>query len=407
VSDLVAEVNLWVGLAAELADVLDDAAALLADPGDGEAAVRQFVDEALNRLDPVDMARLATAFQGVAAANAQSARAPVAGLLAPALRRAAAGVSAIAASPGLAALRTAMAALPPGPAHRALMAADAELARAIAGWSRLEDDIDEVAGTLFERLLDYEQAELLDGGSVLAPLMQAPATVPALKAAIRPALEDSVREPLLALALAFQKLAPYLQAMAAGLSALVRAAHGKMGAITGTDGIAGVTGSIDTLVERLRGFDLEPVSAPIGAIHRRVAEGLAALSPAGLEPAIANANAAMGRLLDLGRLLSDAEVRELDSRYRGAVHALLQVDPVALAGRQLDPLFEDLMALVLPLFELPARLRGLSDAAVAALGAALMLELAKVEQAFDAMLNAIPLDGGGGSVSVSASVSVG
>jgi hypothetical protein len=67
------------------------------------------------------------------------------------------------------------------------------------------------------------------------------------------------------------------------------------------------------------------------------------------------------------------------------------------------------MVIVLPLFELPARLRELSDAAVAALGGALLAELAKVEAAFDAMLNAIPLDGGGGgaSISVSASVSVG
>jgi len=407
VTDLVAEVQLWVGLAAELADVLDDAAALFANPGDGESAVRDFVDEALDRLDPVDMARLAAAFAGVAAANTRNTREAVAGLVAPALRRAGTAAAAIAPSAGLAALRAATAALPAGTARAEVMAADAALAEALAGWGRLEDDIDEVAGALFERMLDYAQSEVLDGGSVLAPLMQAPASVPALKAAIRPALEDAVREPLLALALGFQKVSPYLVGMAGGLSALVRVSHAKVNALTGADGLGGVTGSIDTLVERLRGFDLEPVSAPIGVIHARIAGGLAALSPAGLAPAIANANAAMGRLLDLGELLPEAQVRALDNAYRSAVQALLRLDPVALVGGKLDPLFEELMALVLPLFELPARLRALSDAAVAALGAALLLELAKVEQAFDAMLNAIPLDGGGGSVSISASVSVG
>lgn len=409
VTDLVAEVNLWVGLAAELATVLDDAAALFANPGDSEAAVRAYVEEALDRLDPVDLAQLGTAFAAVAEANQRNSRAAVAAAVAPALRRVGSAAAAIAASPGRAALSKAIAGLPAGSARAELIAADVGLASALVGCKRLEDDIDEVAGALFERMLDYEQAELLDGGSVLAPLMQAPQTIPTLKAAIRPALEDAVREPLLALSAGFEKIAPYLAGMAGGLAAVVRAAHAKVDAISGTEGLGGVTGSIDTLVDRVRNFDLAPVSAPLAAVHANLVDGIAALSPDGLAPAITAANKAMGDLLNLGELLPATEINSLDKKYLSAVQQLKKVDPVALVGGQLDPLFKDLMAVVLPLFDLPARLRGLSDAAVAALGTALLAELAKVEAAFDSMLNAIPLDGGGGSgsISVSASVSVG
>ena len=410
VQDIVTEIQTWVGFAAELSDVLDDAAALFSSPGDGEQVVREFVDSALDRLDPLQMADLATAFATVIAANQRNERAAVAAVICPALREADAGATALAKSAGLKALTAVVTTLPAGPASAGVKAAHAAAMDSLASWNRVRDDIDEVAGALFERLQDYAQADVIEGGSVLAPFMKPPQTVAQLKATIRPALEDAVREPLLALNAALAAISPYLAGMAGGLSQLIGAAHNKVEAITGEAGIGGVVESIDTLVDQLRSFDLAPISDPLNAVFARIEAGVAGLSPEGLEDAIDGANAAVKGLLDLGRLVPDAQVRALDSQYRAAVQKLLALDPSAVISAELDPLFENLMAGVLPLFELPKRLRGISDAAVAALTGSVGAELGRVEQAFDDMLRAIPLQDTGGpgtSVSVSASVSVG
>jgi len=407
ITDIVGEVQAYVGLANDLRAVLEDAAAMFGAPGDGEQAVQQFVEEALDRLDPLDIAALAAAFDAVAAANERNQRSALAGRIAPALRSADSAAQALAAHAQLGALGAAVDTLAGDAETRA---AHAGFRKALGSWQQVRDDIGEVAGALFERLEDYQLAEIIDGGSVLDPLMQRPATIPALKAAIRPALEEAVREPLLTLNAALQAISPYLAGMSGGLAALIGAAHAKVDAITGAQGVGGVVDSVDTLVDQLRNLDLTPISDPLDAVFGRLEAGVAKLAPDGLAVAIDGANAAIEGLFDLGRLIPADQISALDGQYRGAVQRLLQLDPSVAISAELDPVFETLMANVLPLFDLPKRLRAISDAAVATLTTSLKGELAKVEAKFDEMLHAIPLqDTGtpGASVSVSASVAVG
>jgi hypothetical protein len=407
ITDIVKEVTTYVDLAHDLRDVLTDAAALFSSPGDGEQAVRDFVEEALDRLDPLAIADLSAAFDAIAAANARSRRDAIAGRLVPALRQADAGAMALAGHAQLGALSAAVTGLADDPETRA---AHAAFRASLESWKRVRDDIDEVAGALFERLEDYQLAEIIDGGSVLDPLMQRPATIPALKDAIRPALEEAVREPLLALNAALAAISPYLAAMAGGLAALIGAAHAKMDSITGAQGVGGVVGSLDTLVDQLRNFDLAPISDPVDAIVGRVQGGVESLALDGLGTAIDGANQTVQGLFELDRIIPADQISALDGQYQGAVQRLLQLDPSAVISGELDPTFKALMADVLPLFDLPADIRELSDAAIAALAGSLTVEVKKVEAAFDAVLRAIPLqDTGGGkaSVSVSASVAVG
>ncbi|MGH6917167.1 MAG: hypothetical protein ACREJ0_05625, partial [Geminicoccaceae bacterium] len=84
--EFAAAVEAPLELLGDLRDLLQDAAALLADPGDASAAVDAMLDETLARLDTFDMALLADGFAATAAAAASIQRDAMVAPLAPALR---------------------------------------------------------------------------------------------------------------------------------------------------------------------------------------------------------------------------------------------------------------------------------------------------------------------------------
>jgi flagellar biosynthesis component FlhA len=110
-------------------------------------------------------------------------------------------------------------------------------------------------------------------------------------------------------------------------------------------------------------------------------------------------------------LLDQASIDALDATYAGVLAKIEALSPSKVIASTLDPLYEQLLSTIVPVLEMPARLRALVDIAARDLGDELLSELVRVEEAFDRMLQAIPLDGGGsgasGSVGISARASAG
>jgi hypothetical protein len=193
------------------------------------------------------------------------------------------------------------------------------------------------------------------------------------------------------------------------MAELLAAIHQKLDLLTGAGGVGGVVGSIEGAADLLRNLDLSPITDPLDAVFARLETAVAAVNPAPLGVALEAAADAVVDLLDLSTVIDPAAVAQLDAAYDTAVGKLRPLRPSAVVADVLDPVYEDLLADVLPLLDLPAMLQELLVTAQASLGAEVTAELARVEVAFDDMLRAIPFGrtSGGVSVSVSVEASVG
>lgn len=407
----------WVELVAETRGVLEHMAAMLADPGDIEGALDELVASIVDRLDLVEMDSLASRFAGLAATVGSVER----GVLAPRMTRA---------------LRQAQAAVPPAlagddtrrvvEAGRAFPLAQLTASRSIPvrdrlivaverlvglcdgitaadpAWQALSADIDVRAPRLEADLGTYARLSVIDGQHVFADCIVPTATRAELKASVAAAVRDGLELPVTVLFGLFTRLAPLVGVVAAGLADLIGAIHAKLDLVTGAGGVGGVVDAIEEAADLLRNLDLSPLTDPLDAIHTRLTTVVAAVDPAPLAAALEAVVEAVTDLLDLSTILDPALVAQLDATYAEALDKLRSLSPSVLVATTLDPVYEDLLADILPLLDLPGALRELLAAAQATLSGDLKAQLARVEAAFDAVLRALPF----GPLSLKASVSV-
>lgn len=406
----------WIGLLADARDLMQRAATLLDQPGDAAASVRQIVDEALGKLDAVEMARLDAPFSAVASAVAAIERDALARDLSQAFQTAAAHGSVLLNSAELAALIQMARAFPledwrsrrKTPARDRLvaaltnlLAASDRLDAARGPWAQLNPRLSEAAGAIQERLLDYYRVSQLQGAGVFADFLAPPKTAAALKEHLRAALEDALKEPLTALVTAFGALSPYVRLMAEGLSEILGAVHAKFGALLGEGGIGGTVNSIEHAANLLRGINLQPITQPLDQLYQRIENVLDAIDPAPLRALLEAARDAVVNLLNLSLLVNQGEIDQLDEAYAESVAKIGQLAPSAVISQTLDPVYEKLLREILPILALPQRLRASLEKTGKTLHDDAVRELARVEQAFDQMLRDIPFGSGGATAGLS------
>lgn len=421
--ELAAAVEAPIELLGDMRDLLRDAAALVSDPGDAATAVGALLNDAVARLGTVEMAALAAGFAATAAAHAGIQRAAVVAPLAPALRAAAMAAPAALAGPG-ARLERALATLPQGAldiardtpatrraraAARRLMALRGALARAAEAWGPLGQRLGVQAGELEARLADYQRLLTVEGGGAFAGMTAAvPPDRAALQAAVRAALEEEVAAPLRVLQAGFAALAPWLGGLATGLSDLLDAIAGKLDGVLGDAGLGGAAAGLAELGERLAHLDLSAIEAPLGALHGRLAAALAALDPAPLDAALTQAAAGTAALLRVESLIPPASLAAADAAWDGIARRIAALSPEQVVAATLDPAWQSALGAIAPVLEIPVALRALLDGLGGTLTADARVQIGRVEEAFDRMLQAIPARTGVavGSLSVSASISV-
>ena len=422
IAEFAAAIEAPLELLADVRDLLRDAAGLLADPGDAMDAVNAMIDETVARLDTIDMATLASGFAATAGAIAAIQRDAIVAPLAPALRAAAAAAPVALANPGARLIRL-LSSVPRDALERArdtpatrraraaaerLKAIGQILAAANAGWPALSQRLAVQANELGERLADYQRLLLVEGGGAFEGLAGPPAPDhAALQASVRAALQEEVAPVLRALHAGFRALAPWAAALAQGIADLLDAARVKLDAVLGNAGLGGAAESLTELGERLTNLDLAEVQAPLQALHTRLETAVARLDPAPIQAAIRDAAAAVTGLLNVEALVPASTMRTADQAWAAAVAKIDALSPEEVIAETLDPAWEHALGALAPALELPLRLRAILDAASGVLNADAKLQLARVEEAFDRMLRAIPLRTGVQSASVSVSVSVG
>jgi hypothetical protein len=422
INDVLTYIQSWTGLLADCRDLLAQAATLFSEPGDATAAVNALVNEAVAKLDGVDLSRLQTAFNAAGEAVRRIERDAIAGELARALQNAgqqgvamlnsdaAQQVKQLIRSFPMAALR----AHQPIPRRRhlinameRLLAAADTLDAARQPWHEISPQLLSAAGNLQEALLDYYKVQQLNGGGVFAQFRNPPATVAALKEAVRAALVDSLEAPLTTVIMAFQAFSPYIELLARGFSDILDSVQAKIDLIVGQEGVGGAVNAVEEAANLLRDMDLSPITGPLDSLYGRIETALNALDPEPLRAVLSAARDAIGNLLQLSTLIDQTTITNLDNTYNAAVAAIGDLAPSEIIADTLDPVYEELLADFLPVLDLPARLRELTEAAGRKLGDEAVRELVRIEVAFDDMLRAIPLATGTASAQVSVSVSVG
>jgi len=119
------------------------------------------------------------------------------------------------------------------------------------------------------------------------------------------------------------------------------------------------------------------------------------------------AAASVTGLLNVETLLPAATLRTSDQAWAAAVARIEALSPEQVIADTLDPAWEHALGAIAPALELPLHLRALVDVDAGALTDDAKRQLARVEDAFDRMLRAIPLRTGVQSASLSAGVAVG
>lgn len=412
----------WTDILADARDTLNAAADLFEDPGDASAAIADLSSNALAKLDDMDMGQLSASFTAASEAVALVDRNAIAGDLARALQHAGEIGPMLVQSDDMGRLKTLVGSFPLDQlkhqrvvpkrkrlvdAMEKLLSACSRLDAASEPWRILGPELVARAGTIQEELVDYYKAMQLDGGGVFAEFANPPATSTELRASVEHALGEGLSEPLTVVVRGFGAIAPYVRLMARGFSDLLGAIHTKIDVIVGEEGIAGTVGSVEEVVNILREIDLSIVTGPLDTmIWSRIESAAGALDPAPLRETLEAAREAIAGLLSVNTLIAQEDIDALNTAYQSVLTTIQALSPSALVAETLDPLYEELLGRILPILDLPARLRALFQEAGLELRDEIVRELARVEVAFDSMLRAIPI-GGGGSVSASASASIG
>jgi hypothetical protein len=424
INEILEVVQTWTGLLADGRDLLNRAAAMLAEPGDATASVETLVNDALAKLDAVDMARLHVEFAATAAATKAIGRDAIARDVANAFQVAGENGEPVLRSPEMAAIVRGAREFPltelrserdTPPRRRLILALESirasadRLDSATPRWAKLGPELREASGVVQEKLLDYYRVSHIEGASVFADFLNPPQTTAELREKVRAALAEGLIEPLTMVLQAFQALSPYARLGADGLSKVLGAVHAKVDSLVGAGGVGGTVDAIEDAANLLRGINLDSITQPLDAVFSRIQTALDAVNPEPLRAAIAAARDAVANLLNVSTLVEQDDIDELDRVYAEAVAKIDGLAPSVIVSETLDPVYLELLADFLPVLDLPIRLRVALEGAGLHLRADAVRELARVEAAFDQMLRAIPLGGSGvsGSVSISVSGSVG
>lgn len=420
ISEVIAEINRWVGVIGSMRDILARLALMLDTPGDAAAEVDALIESTVDRLDLADLGGLSAGFAATGAAVTRNGRDAIAGALATAYLSAGSTGPGIASDTSVANLAEITAAFPLASARALpasqerdrLIAVIDRLTQAVAAiqasatpWGTLGPKLNSKALSLQEDLTDYHLAEFVDDVSVLASFASPPGDMDAVKAEVRQALEASIGPSLRLVLHGFERVSPIVAEMVQGFGQMLGAVHTHMNALAGENGLGGTIEDVEAVIDLIRDIDLTPVTDPLDDLFARIEAALASISPDALRAPLEAARDAIAGLIDLSILIDPADEAALDAAYQSVVAKLRTLSPSAAIGEPLDAEYETLLATILPVMEMPARLRAALLEAGLGLSAEVTLELARVEAAFDEMLRQIPIRTGV-SVDASASLSV-
>jgi hypothetical protein len=224
----------------------------------------------------------------------------------------------------------------------------------------------------------------------LAQLAALQATPQSLQQWLKDAAEPQIIKPVRALLAPAGPVKAALGPALTQLGALLTDLEGKVATFgTGPGSAGAIKTAVDALVDRLRNLDLDFLKEGLAGVFAGVRGKLTAIGPAALAPPFQDAfDQALGAL-DLGSVLPQAQIDQLDADVAKVVDALKALDPDKLIVDAVQPVYDEKVAPLIDAFDFT----GVVDALLASLhglGEELATELERVNQGYQAMLAAVP-----------------
>ena len=376
-----------------------------ADLVDGEAQIRAWYAPVLARVAAMDdVGALQPGFDAVAQALERlKAAAIVAALdgtclplrtaldgLAPATRLAALGRAYRGIRPQV------VAALPASAEKTALQAlllrfspATPSFARPFEGLERWNQALERDRPAVLQ-LMQHWDARFHGAAGALAGFVHPAITGQALRTLISDALEREVIRPLGALVGAVHQVSRAGAPVITELSAFAAAFEERIDALVlGPAALGGLRDAYAGLITRLRAIDLDFLTRELDATFSAVKAKLTAVGPAAVKTAVQAAFDQALANLDVGKLLPATALATLDQTHAELLDGLRALDPKKVVIETVQPVFDEKIVPLLAQFDISVVLRALIER-LDALKVELTAEFKKVDDAYKAMLAAVP-----------------
>src|SRR5262245_30914307 len=260
----------------------------------------------------------------------------------------------------------------------------------------LQQDIAQTKTALQTALAGWD-AEFTAADTVLGSLRGLAPTPAHVKQWVQDAVTDELVHPLAAIfSLAAPALA-MLDAVVGQLQALLTDVEAKVADLL--DGVAALTSIRDTLqqlLDRIQNFNLDFLSSTLNGLFTALRAKLDAVNPASLGAALDAIFKDVLASLSVDLFLPPTDVAKLDADYAKVVDTLKALDPsTAVASLRQEECDKDVLPLI-DAIDMSGPLHRIGDR-LSSLTGELQTELDRVEDAFEAMLAAVPSGGGSGA----------
>ncbi len=287
-------------------------------------------------------------------------------------------------------------ALPPSAQKSALQAALARLdfsqpavGAPFVNLAALRQNITDSAAALKASLGDWDSRYTVPG-TVLGDLRSLNASAANFKTWIHDAAVAEVTRPLTGVFSLVSPLAAIVDAVAGQLKKLVTDVESKVAdLLAGVAALTSIRDSLKQLLDRIKNFNLNFLTDSLTTGFANLRAKLDAVNPANLGKALDAVFKEVLDSLNVDLFLPPADVAKIDADYAKLVDTLKSLDPSTIVANILRTEFEKDVLPLLDRLDMGAPLRHITDR-LASLAEELKTELGKVEDAFEAMLAAVP-----------------
>jgi hypothetical protein len=174
------------------------------------------------------------------------------------------------------------------------------------------------------------------------------------------------------------------------LTPLMTSLQSKLtGLVQGPDSLGDITNSLKDVIQKLKDFNLGFLRDSLKDLFAQVRAKFDAISPTHLRKIIEEQFDELLKEVNVGQIISPADVKKLDGDYEKIINKLKALDPGKVVIEVVQPEFEKKIVPLLDAFDLTIVLTALIDK-LHALSGELKKELDKVNDAYKALRKAVP-----------------
>jgi uncharacterized protein YjgD (DUF1641 family) len=227
-------------------------------------------------------------------------------------------------------------------------------------------------------------------GGILSDFYVSTSTAAQLRQWVESALRPQLIQPFKAFFTLLEPLQSALSGVLSVVQTTITTLETKLSELLlGPQSLAEIRDTLQTLVQRLREFNLGFLRDSLTHTFAQVRGKLTALDPSQLRQAIETAFGEMLNLLNIEQILPAAQIQALDDDYTEVIDKLKALDPETLVIQLIQPEFDEKIVPLLETFDVTQLFTALIDR-LKSLDEELKAEMERVNQAYQKLRSAIP-----------------